>query len=97
MKPVLVAILGPTATGKSALALAVAERYDGEIINCDSTAVYRGFDIGTDKLPMVQRRGIPHHLINEEADVAHIRPAIEHAYAASQPVALLIGRRPSTS
>ena len=41
MKPVVVAILGPTATGKSALALAVAERYGGEIINCDSTAVYR--------------------------------------------------------
>ena len=44
-------ILGPTATGKSALALALAERYGGEIINCDSTAVYRGFDIGTDKVP----------------------------------------------
>ena len=40
---------GPTATGKSALALALAERFGGEIINCDSTAVYRGFDIGTDK------------------------------------------------
>ena len=44
-------MLGPTATGKSALALALAERLDGEIINCDSTAVYRGFDIGTDKVP----------------------------------------------
>ena len=64
MKPVLVAILGPTATGKSALALAVAERYDGEIINCDSTAVYRGFDIGTDKLPRIAQRGIPHHLVD---------------------------------
>jgi tRNA dimethylallyltransferase len=63
-KPVVVAVLGPTATGKSALALAVAERYDGEIINCDSTAVYRGFDIGTDKLAASARRGIPHHLID---------------------------------
>ena len=63
MKPV-VAILGPTATGKSALALLMAARYDGEIINCDSTAVYRGFDIGTDKVPMADRRGIPHHLID---------------------------------
>ena len=60
----LVAILGPTATGKSALALAVAERFDGEIINCDSTAVYRGFDIGTDKIAVADRRGIPHHLID---------------------------------
>src|SRR5438874_2338439 len=64
MKPLVVAILGPTATGKSALALAVAERYDGEIINCDSTAVYRGFDIGTDKVRVAARRGIPHHLID---------------------------------
>ena len=46
----VVAILGPTATGKSALALALAERFGGEIVNCDSTAVYRGFDIGTDKV-----------------------------------------------
>jgi tRNA dimethylallyltransferase len=60
----LVAILGPTATGKSALGIAIAERFNGEIINCDSTAVYRGFDIGTDKVPFEQRRGIPHHLID---------------------------------
>jgi tRNA dimethylallyltransferase len=56
--------LGPTATGKSALGLAIAERHNGEIINCDSTAVYRGFDIGTDKVPPAERRGIPHHLID---------------------------------
>ena len=60
----MVAILGPTATGKSALALAVAERHGGEIVNCDSTAVYRGFDIGTDKIAAADRRGIPHHLID---------------------------------
>ena len=59
-----VAILGPTATGKSALGLALAERYRGEIVNCDSTAVYRGFDIGTDKVPLTQQRGIPHHLVD---------------------------------
>jgi tRNA dimethylallyltransferase len=64
MKPAVVAILGPTATGKSALALGIAERYNGEIINCDSTAVYRGFDIGTDKTLPADRRGIPHHLID---------------------------------
>ncbi|PYR33780.1 MAG: tRNA (adenosine(37)-N6)-dimethylallyltransferase MiaA [Acidobacteria bacterium] len=60
----LVAVLGPTATGKSALALAIAERFGGEIVNCDSTAVYRGFDIGTDKIAAADRRGIPHHLID---------------------------------
>ena len=60
----VVAVLGPTATGKSALALAIAERCNGEIINCDSTAVTRGFDIGTDKVPLAERRGVPHHLID---------------------------------
>jgi len=64
MNPLAVAVLGPTATGKSALALAIAERWNGEIINCDSTAVYRGFDIGTDKMAVADRRGIPHHLID---------------------------------
>jgi len=60
----LVAVLVPTATGKSALALTIAERYNGEIVNCDSTAVYRGFDIGTDKIAPADRRGVPHHLID---------------------------------
>jgi tRNA dimethylallyltransferase len=63
-RPLVVAILGPTATGKSALALALAAGCRGEIINCDSTAVYRGFDIGTDKIAAGDRRGIPHHLID---------------------------------
>ncbi len=60
----MLAVLGPTASGKSALGLALAERHNGEIINCDSTAVYRGFDIGTDKLSIEEQRGIPHHLID---------------------------------
>jgi tRNA dimethylallyltransferase len=71
----LIAVLGPTATGKSGLGLAIAERVGGEIINCDSTAVYRGFDIGTDKLPVAQRRGIPHHLI----DI--VEPTVEYTAA----------------
>jgi len=62
-KPLL-AVLGPTATGKSALGIAIATRLGGEIINCDSTAVYRGFDIGTDKVPVAERHGIPHHLVD---------------------------------
>ena len=64
MTPRFVAVLGPTATGKSSLGLAIARRYGGEIVNCDSTAVYRGFDIGTDKVPPSQQQGIPHHLID---------------------------------
>ncbi len=60
----LVAILGPTASGKSALAIALAERLHGEVVACDSTQVYRYFDIGTGKVPEAERRGIPHHLID---------------------------------
>ena len=62
--PLLVAIVGPTATGKSNLAIEVAKRFNGEVVSCDSTAVYKGFDIGTDKLSISDRQGIPHHLID---------------------------------
>jgi tRNA dimethylallyltransferase len=60
----LVALVGPTATGKSALGLTLAETLGGEILACDSTAVYRGIDIGTDKVPAAEQRGIPHHLVD---------------------------------
>jgi tRNA dimethylallyltransferase len=63
-RPRVLAVLGPTASGKSALGLALAHRFSGEILNCDSTAVYRGFDIGTDKVAPVAQQGIPHHLID---------------------------------
>jgi tRNA dimethylallyltransferase len=64
VSPVVVAIVGPTATGKSALGIALAQRFGGEVVNCDSTAVYRGFDIGTDKVASDERQGVPHHLID---------------------------------
>jgi len=57
-------VLGPTATGKSALGIRLARTYDGEIVNCDSTAVYRRFDIGTDKVPADEQGGIAHHLVD---------------------------------
>ena len=60
----LVIVLGPTAVGKSATAILLAKRFQGEIINCDSMQVYKGFDIGTDKIPLSQRYDIPHHLID---------------------------------
>jgi tRNA dimethylallyltransferase len=60
----LIAIVGPTAAGKSALALALAESLDGEIVNYDSVQVYRGFDIGSGKLAPEERRGVPHHLLD---------------------------------
>ena len=59
----LVAVVGPTGSGKSELALRIAKNFDGEIINCDSLQVFRHFDIGTAKLPPAEWRGIPHHLI----------------------------------
>ena len=74
----MLAVLGPTASGKSALGLALAERLGGEIINCDSTAVYRGFDIGTDKLSIDEQRGIPHHLI-DIADPTEVYTAAQFA------------------
>ncbi|HEY7058702.1 MAG TPA: tRNA (adenosine(37)-N6)-dimethylallyltransferase MiaA [Vicinamibacterales bacterium] len=63
-RPRLVAIVGPTATGKSALGIALARRFRGEVVSCDSTAVYRGFDIGTDKVPLADQQGIPHHMVD---------------------------------
>ena len=60
----LVAVVGPTAAGKSALALALADSLNGEIINYDSVQLYRGFDIGSGKLPPQERRGVPHHLLD---------------------------------
>ncbi|HZJ31413.1 MAG TPA: tRNA (adenosine(37)-N6)-dimethylallyltransferase MiaA [Vicinamibacterales bacterium] len=85
MHPRVLAVLGPTASGKSALSLALAERYRGEIINCDSTAVYRGFDIGTDKLGAEQQRGIPHHLI-DIADPIEVYTAAQFAHDAERVI-----------
>lgn len=68
MTPTPIAVVGPTASGKSALGLGLAEALDGEVVNVDSMQLYRGMDIGTAKLPPAQRRGIPHH----QLDVLHV-------------------------
>jgi tRNA dimethylallyltransferase len=60
----IVAVVGATASGKSDLALDLAEALGGEIVNTDAMQVYRGMDIGTAKLPLTERRGIPHHLLD---------------------------------
>jgi len=62
--PPLIAILGPTASGKSALAIHLSQQLDGEVIACDSTQLYRGFNIGTGKPTLEERQGIPHHLLD---------------------------------
>ncbi len=60
----VVAVVGPTATGKSELAIALAEHFDGEIVNADSMQLYAGMDIGTAKLAPAERGGVPHHLLD---------------------------------
>jgi len=62
--PRLIVVLGPTASGKSTLGIRLAEKLGGEILVCDSTQVYRHFDIGTAKVPASERRGIAHHLVD---------------------------------
>ncbi|HEY2001839.1 MAG TPA: tRNA (adenosine(37)-N6)-dimethylallyltransferase MiaA [Acidobacteriaceae bacterium] len=62
--PLLVVLLGPTASGKTALSLALAERFNGEVVSCDSVAVYRDFEIGTAKPSAAERAQVPHHCID---------------------------------
>ncbi len=62
--PRLIVVLGPTASGKSALAIQLAQAFNGEVLVCDSTQVYRRFDIGTGKVPLAGQQGIPHHLMD---------------------------------
>jgi tRNA dimethylallyltransferase len=71
----VIVVVGPTAAGKSGLAVALAQALDGEVINADSMQVYRGMDIGTAKLTLAERQGVPHHLLDvwdvrETANVA---------------------------
>lgn len=96
----LIIICGATATGKSDLAVAVAKQIDAEIINADSMQLYKGMDIGTAKLTMAERDGVPHHLIdlleiNEEANVSWYqnlaRTKIDQLLAAGKSVVVVGG------
>jgi len=64
IEPLVVLLLGPTGSGKTALSLALGERFGGEIVSCDSVAVYRGMDLGTAKPTREERARLPHHLID---------------------------------
>jgi tRNA dimethylallyltransferase len=95
----VVAVVGPTAAGKSALSLALARELGGEVVNADSMQLYRGMDIGTAKLPPADREGIPHHVLDlwdvtEPASVAEYqraaRAAIDDIHARGR-VPLLVG------
>jgi tRNA dimethylallyltransferase len=85
----LIAVVGPTGSGKTDLALHLAERFHGEIVNCDSVQIYRHFDIGTAKTPAELRRGIPHHLIDivEPAEVFTAGDYAQRARAALTEIA----------
>ena len=91
MKP-LIAIVGPTASGKSALAVSLAQRFAGEVVACDSTQVYRGFDIGTAKPTLEERHGVPHHLM-DLVDPAELFTAAEYRRRAVEVLADLCGRK----
>ena len=96
----VIVICGATATGKSDLALSLAEAIGAEIVNADSMQLYKGMDIGTAKLPLSQRRGIPHHLldvlrVNQEASVAQYqidaRNIIDQLLELNKPVIVVGG------
>lgn len=95
----VIAVVGPTAAGKSALSIALAHALDGEVINCDSMQLYRGMAIGTAKLTVDERDGVPHHLLDiwpvtHSATVAEFqalaRAAVDDV-AARGKVPLLVG------
>lgn len=97
--PAVVAVVGPTAAGKSALSIALARALDGEVVNADSMQLYQGMDIGTAKLTVAERDGVPHHIldiwdIREPASVAEYqrlaRCAVD-AIRARGRVPLLVG------
>src|ERR1700761_4721375 len=62
--PLVIAVVGPTAAGKSDLGIALAREFDGDVVNADSMQLYRGMDIGTAKLTEAERAGVPHHLLD---------------------------------
>ena len=87
----LLAIVGPTGSGKSSLAIHLAVSRGGEIVNCDSLQLYEGFDIGTAKAPLAERGGIPHHLF-DVLSPQESYSAGEYARAAREAIAEISGR-----
>jgi tRNA dimethylallyltransferase len=91
-EPLLLVVLGPTASGKTALSLALAERFHGEIVNCDSVAMYREFEIGTAKPTAAERRRAPHHLF-DVVDATGYITAGEYSRQARQVVGEISARK----
>jgi tRNA dimethylallyltransferase len=91
-EPLLLVLLGPTGSGKTALSLALAERFGGEIVNCDSVAMYREFEIGTAKPTHAERARAPHHLF-DVVDATGYITAGEYARQARQVVREMTARK----
>lgn len=90
-EPLLVALMGPTASGKTALSMALAEQFSGEIASCDSVAVYRGMEIGTAKPSPAERARVPHHMIDIYAPNEH-STAGDYARRARDAIREIAGR-----
>lgn len=90
-EPLAVLLLGPTGSGKTALSLALGERFGGEIVSCDSVAVYRGMDLGSAKPSLEERARLPHHLI-DVADPDQIFTAGEYSRQARAALRAIVGR-----
>jgi len=88
----LIAVVGPTGSGKSSLALTIAQNYGGEVVNFDSVQVYRGLNIGSAKIPPEERRGIPHHLLDVVSPLEDFTAGI-FAARARECLAELAGRK----
>src|SRR3954463_8183659 len=97
--PLLVVIVGPTASGKTALSIALAEQFGGEIVSCDSVAVYRGFEIGTAKPAREERARVPHHLLDvaepnqpsTAGDYSRIGRSVLNEIAARKKMPIVVG------
>lgn len=90
-KPKIIAVVGPTASGKSDLAVLLAKQFHGEVVSADSRQVYRGMDIGTGKITTREMRGIPHHML-DVASPKHIYSVAEYKIAADNCIAAMLKR-----
>lgn len=91
MKPKLISIVGPTSSGKTSLSIAIAKRFNGEVISADSRQVYRGLDLGTGKVTPEEMNGVPHHLL-DIADPMDVYTAADFKRDAEVAIADIVGR-----